>query len=65
MKNIISILLIIAICLVVFNLTQIDYNNPFEGKSKIALIGVVASICAALILLIFKMSKKIQEKTAS
>jgi hypothetical protein len=62
MKNFTSILLIIAVFLMVFNITQIDYSNPLEGKSKVALIGVVASACAALILLIFKISKKIQEK---
>jgi small-conductance mechanosensitive channel len=62
MKNFITILLIIAVCLMIFNVTQMDYKNPLEGKSKVALIGVVASACAALILLIFKMSKKIQEK---
>jgi hypothetical protein len=62
MKNFTTILLIIAACLMIFNLTQMDYNSPLEGKSKTALIGVVASACAAIILLIFKMSKKIQEK---
>lgn len=62
MKIFTYILIVIAIALVVFNLTMLDYNKPFEGNSMIALIGVVASFCAVFILLIFKMSKKIEDK---
>ena len=62
MKIFTTILILIAIGLIIFNLTMLDYNNPFEGKSMVALIGVVASFCAVFILLIFKMSKKIEEK---
>ena len=40
----------IALALIVFNLFQIDYSNPFEGNSTIAIIGVVAGICAILLL---------------
>jgi hypothetical protein len=62
MKTFTNILLFIAITLIVVNIFLIDYNKPFEGNSMVALIGVVASFCAVLILLIFKMSKKIEEK---
>jgi hypothetical protein len=62
MKIFTYILIVIAIALVVFNLTMLNYNKPFEGNSMIALIGVVASFCAVFILLIFKMSKKIEDK---
>ena len=31
----------IALVLIVFNLFQIDYSNPFEGNSTIAMIGIV------------------------
>lgn len=63
MKIFTNILLFIAIALIVVNIFLLDFNNPFEGNSMIALIGIVASFCAVLILLIFRMSKKIQEKT--
>lgn len=53
----------IALALIVFNLFQIDYNNPFEGNSTIAIIGVVAGVCAILLLLLLKFSKMIVEKT--
>lgn len=62
MKIFTNILLIIAIGLIVVNIFLLDFNKPMEGKSFIALIGVVASFCAVLILLIFRMSKKIEEK---
>jgi hypothetical protein len=62
MKIFTTILIVIAIGLVVFNMTMLDLNKPFEGNSMIALIGVVASFCAVFILLIFKMSKKIEDK---
>jgi hypothetical protein len=62
MKIFTSILMFIAFGLVVFNITMLDFNNPFEGDSMIALIGIAASLCAIFILLIFRMSKKIEEK---
>lgn len=62
MKIFTTILIVIALALVIFNVTMLDLNKPFEGNSMIALIGVVASFCAVFILLIFKMSKKIEDK---
>ena len=62
MKIFTLILMVIAFSLVVFNLTLIDFENPFEGNSMVALIGIAASLCAIFILLIFRMSKKIEEK---
>ena len=63
MKIFTSILVVIALALVVFNITLLDFEHLFEGNSIIALIGIAASLCASLILLIFRMSKMIQEKT--
>lgn len=62
MKIFTTVLIFIAIALIIFNVTLLDFNNPFEGKSMVALIGIVASFCAVFILLIFKMSKKIESK---
>ena len=62
MKIFATILLVLAIALIVFNITLIDFKNPTEGNSLVAIIGIVASLCAVFILLIFKMSKKIEEK---
>ncbi|THF48764.1 hypothetical protein E6C50_13505 [Flavobacterium supellecticarium] len=63
MKIFSYILIAAALGLIIFNLTLLDFSNLFEGNSLVALIGIVASLCAVCILLIFKMSKAIEEKT--
>ena len=62
MKVFTNILVVLALALIVFNVTLLDFKNPFEGNSMIAFIGIAASFCAVLILLIFKMSKSIEQK---
>jgi uncharacterized membrane protein len=63
MKIFTYIAVAIALGLIGFNLFQIDYSHPFEGNSSIAIIGIVAGICAILLLLILRFSKIIVEKT--
>lgn len=62
MKIFTTLLIFIAIALVVVNVMMLDFDRPFDGNSLVALIGIVASFCAIFILLIFKMSKRIEEK---
>ncbi|HQF47643.1 MAG TPA: hypothetical protein PLZ71_03175 [Flavobacterium alvei] len=62
MKIFTNILVVLAIGLILFNISLLDFKNPFEGNSMIAVIGIAASFCAILILLIFRMSKSIEEK---
>ena len=62
MKIFTNILLFIAIALIIVNVFLLDFDKPLEGNSMIALIGIVASFCAVCILVIFRMSKKIEEK---
>ncbi|MGY8916289.1 MAG: hypothetical protein ACKVJF_14555 [Flavobacteriales bacterium] len=63
MNRILSIILItLAIALIAYNVTLINFENPLEGDSIIAIIGIVASLCAVVLLLIFIASKKIQNK---
>jgi hypothetical protein len=63
MKIFTYIAVAIALGLIGFNLFQIDYSQPFEGNSTIAIIGVVAGICAILLLLLLRFSKMVVEKT--
>jgi hypothetical protein len=63
MKIFTSILIGLALVLIVFNITLLDFQHLFEGDSVIALIGIGASICAVLILLIFRISKMIAERS--
>lgn len=62
MKLFTNILVVLALGLIIFNITLLDFKHPLEGNSLIAFIGIAASICAILILLIFRMSKSIEEK---
>jgi hypothetical protein len=63
MKIFTTILIFLALALIVFNITMLNFNNLLEGDSLIALIGIVASFCAVFILIIFRMSKVIEHKT--
>jgi uncharacterized membrane protein (DUF485 family) len=61
-KTLTLILIVLALILIAYNTTLVDFNNPLEGNSTIALIGIVAALCAIVLLLIFLTSKKIQKK---
>ena len=63
MKILLQIFMVIALIMAGFNLFQIDWELPFEGKSMVAVIGVVASLSAFLLLLILRISKKYQRKS--
>ncbi|AWM13400.1 hypothetical protein NHF50_05620 [Flavobacterium sp. NRK F10] len=62
MKILTYVIMAVAIALIIFNLTQVDFSNPFQGDSTIASIGVVAGLCAIVLLLIFRAARKIDEK---
>ena len=62
MKIFTYILVFLALALIIINITLLDFDNLFEGESMIALIGIAASFCAVFILLIFRMSKLLEEK---
>jgi len=62
MKIYTYVLIVIATLLCIYNVTKLDFENLLQGDSLVALISIVASLCAVLILLIFMTSKKIQDK---
>lgn len=61
-KTLTIILIVLAVALISYNVTLVNFESPLEGNSTIALIGIVASLCAIVLLLIFITSKKIQDK---
>ncbi|WP_299171405.1 hypothetical protein [uncultured Allomuricauda sp.] len=61
-KTLITILIFLALGLIAYNVTLVDFEAPFQGDSTVALIGIVASLCAIVLLLIFMTSKKIDKK---
>jgi hypothetical protein len=62
MKIALPLLMILSLGMCIFNLTQVNWANPLEGKSSIAIIGAMASASAFLLLLILKLSKKVVER---
>lgn len=63
MKIFIIILSIIALGLIAFNATKIDTNNPFNGESALALITILAALCAIVLLQILRISKRIEAQS--
>ncbi|HKL90777.1 hypothetical protein J4E06_07475 [Muricauda sp. NFXS6] len=61
-KTLAIILIILALALIAYNVTLVDFQNPLQGDSTIALIGILASLCAIVLMLIFMTSKKIDKK---
>ena len=61
-RTLLLIFLFLALGLAIYNVTLLDFDNLFEGNSLIACIGIMASACAILLLLIFSASKKIEKK---
>jgi uncharacterized membrane protein YbhN (UPF0104 family) len=62
MKILLFVLIILSIFLIGYNITQINLDHPFHGDSMIAVIGVLAALCAIILLLIFIQSRKINNK---
>ena len=61
-KTVTLILVILAIALIAFNATMINFQDPFGDDSLVAWIGIVAPLCAIILLLINQGSKKIADK---
>lgn len=62
MKILTIIISLIALGLIGFNLTQVNYEAPFEGQSMVAIITIVASLCVILMMMILRVSKRIEQK---
>ncbi|MBU3820433.1 hypothetical protein KO566_00040 [Flavobacteriaceae bacterium XHP0103] len=62
MKILSLIISLLALILIAFNLTKVDFSAPFEGQSITALITILAGLCAILLMLILRVSKRIEDK---
>ena len=65
MKIFTIIFTIIAIGLIIFNCTQIDFDQPFSDDSVVALITILASLCGIVLLQILRLSKRIEQQLKS
>jgi hypothetical protein len=62
MKKWIYVFMFLAVVALGFNILQIEWSAPFEGNSLVACIGVLASACALLLLVLLSQSLKIAQK---
>ena len=62
MKTFLRIMAVLALGMMIFNATMIDWNMPTEGDSLVAIIGILASGSALLLIWILLLSLKINAK---
>lgn len=62
MKIFIYILIALGLTSVVYNATQLDFSNLFEGNSFIASVSLLGSLCAVILLIILRVSITISER---
>ena len=61
-KTLLIILIILALALIAYNVTIVDFEIPLQGDSLIALIGILAALSAIVLVLIYHPSRNIQKK---
>ena len=62
MKTFLGIMAVLALGMMIFNATMIDWDMPTEGDSLVAIIGILASGSALLLIWILLLSLKINAK---
>ncbi|AUC75087.1 hypothetical protein [Olleya sp. Bg11-27] len=63
MKSFIHIITFLAAALIIYNATQLNFSALFDKESIVALITILASLCAIALVQILRISKKIEAKT--
>lgn len=61
-KTFTLVLIVIALALAVYNVTLLNFEALLTGDSLVACIGILASLCAVVLLLIYHTSKRIADK---
>jgi len=56
------ILIFFAILVIIYNFTLLDFSNPFEGDSMVAIIGMLAGLCAIALVVVLLLSRKVQQQ---
>ena len=62
MKTFLRIMAVLALGMMIFNATLIDWDMPTEGDSLVAIIGILASGSALILIWILLLSLKINAK---
>ena len=61
MKIFTAIFTALVIASIAFSASKIDTSNPFEGDSVVALIMIMAALCALALVYILMTSRKIKD----
>lgn len=61
MKIFTLILTIIAVALILFNATKLNFEALLSGESYTAVLTIIAASCAIILLQILRISKKIEQ----
>ncbi|MEH6537033.1 MAG: hypothetical protein V7719_11605 [Psychroserpens sp.] len=62
MKYFTIIFTILAMGLIAYNVTELDFDNLFEGESIVALITIFAALCGIALLQVLRLSKRVDQK---
>ncbi|MDR9455910.1 MAG: hypothetical protein RI572_00750 [Salegentibacter sp.] len=62
MKILIYSIILLAIVLIGYSSTILDFNSLFEGDSSKAVMAIIASLCVIVLMVILLLSRKISKK---
>lgn len=62
MKILIYSIILLAIVLIGYSSTILDFDNLLEGDSAKAVMAIVASLCVVVLMIILMLSRKIYNK---
>ena len=54
------IIIVVALALLIYNATKLNFESLSEGDSKVAVICILASACAILLMVILNISYRIK-----
>jgi len=56
-----KIISIIALLIIIFNITLLDFNDFFSDNNAVALVTIIAGLCCLVILRILVLTNKIKD----
>ena len=62
MKIFIYILMLLALAIIIYNATLLNFNDLLGDRSALALIGIVSATCVIVLLAILLTSKAIEKR---
>ena len=62
MKMFTIIFTVVASAIIVFNITKVSIQSPFEGESIVAVITILALLCGIILLQILRLSNRVEQQ---